>query len=101
MTAPQDPEKFPPVSQDDRLRRLRMRCWRRGMKEMDMILGPYADALAAGEARADLDALEALMEENDQDLYLWVSGAQAAPERHRSAIGEVRLFHGLAPSGPV
>ena len=60
-----------------RLRRLRLRCWRRGTKEMDMILGPFADALAEGRAEADLDALEALIEENDQDLYRWTSAAEA------------------------
>ncbi|WP_339948282.1 succinate dehydrogenase assembly factor 2 [uncultured Albimonas sp.] len=79
-----------------RLRRLKIRGWRRGTKEMDMILGPYADALLEGRERADLDALEALMDENDQDLYLWVSRAREAPAEHEPALAEVRRFHGLA-----
>lgn len=83
---------------EDRLRRLKIRGWRRGMKEMDLIFGPFADALLAGTVRTDLDALEALMEENDQDLYLWISGAQAGPAAHAPAIAAVRTFHGLAPS---
>jgi antitoxin CptB len=84
------------MSDDIRLRRLRLRCWRRGIKEMDMILGPYGDALAEGRLEADLDALEALMEENDQDLYRWVSRAEAPPEAHAGAIDALRRFHGLA-----
>ena len=80
------------MSDETRLRRLRMRCWRRGTKEMDMILGPYADALAEGRESCDLDALEALIEENDQDLYLWVSGAREAPEAHAEMVGRLRAF---------
>lgn len=82
----------------ERLRRLRIRCWRRGTKEMDLLLGPFADALAEGRASTDLDALEALIAENDQELYLWVSGALATPEPHRAAIAALREFHGIAPS---
>jgi antitoxin CptB len=79
-----------------RLRRLRLRCWRRGTKEMDMILGPYGDAIAEGREAADLDALESLMEENDQDLYRWVSRAEAPPPAHAGAVEALRRFHGLS-----
>ncbi|MDO5605898.1 MAG: succinate dehydrogenase assembly factor 2 [Paracoccus sp. (in: a-proteobacteria)] len=60
-------------SAENRLRRLRMRSWRRGMKEMDLILGPFADSDLAGLNPAMLDAYEALLAENDQDLYLWIT----------------------------
>jgi antitoxin CptB len=63
----------------ERLKRLRIRGWRRGMKEMDLILGPFCDALLEGRESCDLDALESLMNENDQDLYLWISGATPCP----------------------
>lgn len=63
-----------------RLKKLRMRSWRRGMKEMDLILGPFADTQLATMRDADLDAYETLLDENDQDLYLWVTGAVPCPE---------------------
>lgn len=66
--------------EEARLKRLRMRSWRRGMKEMDLILGPFADGPLAGLSEDELDLYERLLEENDQDLYLWVTGAYAAPE---------------------
>ncbi len=66
---------------ETRLRRLRMRAWRRGTREMDLILGPFADARLAGLDGAALDLFEALLEENDHDLYGWVSGRAAAPAR--------------------
>ncbi len=62
-----------------RLRRLRLRAWRRGTKEMDLILGPFADARLAELAPAALDDFERLLEQNDQDLYRWVSGQEKAP----------------------
>lgn len=60
-------------SAETRLRRLRIRSWRRGMKEMDLILGHFADGPLALLDGADLDAYEAMLNENDQDLYLWVT----------------------------
>ena len=80
----------------DRLRRLKIRCWRRGTKEMDLLLGPYADALLEGRAEADLDAFEALAAEADSDLYGWISGRAPAPEAHGPALAALRRFHGLA-----
>ncbi|VDS09047.1 Flavinator of succinate dehydrogenase [Paracoccus haematequi] len=60
-------------SAETRLRRLKMRSWRRGMKEMDLILGHFADGPLATLGAADLDAYEAVLSENDQDLYLWIT----------------------------
>lgn len=78
----------------DRLKRLRIRAWRRGTKEMDLILGPFCDAEAAGLADDDLDLLEALMEENDQDLYQWVSGQAARPERFAGLLDRIARHSG-------
>lgn len=80
---------------ENRLRRLRMRSWRRGTKEMDLILGPFADARLAALDGAALDAYEALLEENDQDLYLWVSRGEGFPSAHAATLAAVRGFHGL------
>ena len=64
---------------DARRRRLRYRAWHRGTKEMDLVLGPYADAHAAALDGAALDRLEALMDEADTDLLKWVMGQEAPP----------------------
>jgi antitoxin CptB len=70
---------------DARLRRLKIRSWRRGMKEMDLILGSFCDSEAASMTDAELDELEELMSENDQELYQWISG-QALPPAHFGAL---------------
>lgn len=82
---------------ETRLKRLRMRSWRRGTKEMDLILGPFSDGPLAGLPQTDVDAYEALLEEQDQDLYLWVSGRLPAPEAHLPALERIRRFHGINP----
>ena len=65
---------------DIRLKRLRMRAWHRGIKEMDLILGGWADAHLAEADEATLDLFERVLEEEDQDLYQWVSGQRQAPD---------------------
>ncbi|NMA96942.1 MAG: succinate dehydrogenase assembly factor 2, partial [Phyllobacteriaceae bacterium] len=51
-----------------RRKRLRYRAWHRGTKEMDLILGPFADAHVESYGAAELDRLEALMDEEDPPL---------------------------------
>ena len=62
-----------------RRRRLRYRAWHRGTKEMDLVLGPFADAHVEHFGAPELDRLEALMDEEDTDLLKWVMGQEPAP----------------------
>ena len=75
-----------------RLKRLRMRAWRRGTKEMDLVMGPFADAHLAGMDAATLDAFEALQAENDQDLIQWVLGQAPAPAPHAALVAAMAAF---------
>ncbi len=70
-------------------KRLAMRAWRRGTKEMDLVLGPYADAHLAGMGVEDLAAFDALLAENDQDLMAWVIGQAPAPAAHVALLDRV------------
>jgi antitoxin CptB len=62
-----------------RRKRLRYQAWHRGTREMDLVLGPFADAHAEGMDDAELDRLEALMSEEDPHLLKWVLGQEAPP----------------------
>ena len=79
-----------------RIKRLRMRSWRRGTKEMDLILGGFADADLAGLDDAAMETYEALLEENDWDLYYWVTGAREVPDEYRAMIDRLRRHSGIA-----
>ena len=63
-----------------RRKKLRYRAWHRGTKEMDLVLGPYADANTEAMDEAQLDQLEALMNEEDPPLLKWVMGQEEPPE---------------------
>ncbi|SMQ65301.1 antitoxin CptB [Devosia lucknowensis] len=62
-----------------RRKRLKYRAWHRGTKEMDLILGPFADANVDGYDEGELDRLEALMNEEDPPLLKWVMGQEEPP----------------------
>lgn len=79
-------------SPDARLKRLGMRSWRRGTKEMDLILGPYSDARLAAMAEADLVTYDKLLWENDQDLLPWVLGQNTAPEAYSALVADIGRF---------
>ena len=79
-----------------RLKRLRIRSWRRGTREMDLLLGGYADGALDALAEGDLAEFEALLEAPDQDLYAWISGARPADPAHAPVVERIRAFHGIA-----
>lgn len=70
------------TDREKRLKRLKIRSWRRGTKEMDLILGPFFDQAADHLDDEMLDLYEALLSENDQDLYQWFSGQASEPPEH-------------------
>ena len=77
---------------EDRLKRLRMRSWRRGTKEMDLVLGPYADARLAAMDEPTLALYDRLLTENDQDLLPWVLGQTPPPPDYNVLLAEIAAF---------
>jgi antitoxin CptB len=77
---------------DDRRKRLLFRCWHRGTREMDLILGRFADAAIADLTDAELTDLECLIEVPDPDLYAALSGALLAPEYRTKLFDRVKSF---------
>ena len=71
---------------NERRKKLCFRAWRRGFREIDLILGRFADLHVAAMSVEDLDAFELLLDAPDQDVYSWVAlGAEAPPEHKRMA----------------
>jgi len=71
---------------DPRRRRILYRCWHRGIREMDLVLGEFAETEIADLTDAQLDELETIMAEQDHDLLQWVTGAQAVPAHFQTAL---------------
>lgn len=75
-----------------RLKRMKMRAWRRGMREMDLILGPFAEARLDQMPGDELDRFDALLNENDHDLLGWITGTKAPDIQFSNLIGRVRDY---------
>jgi antitoxin CptB len=81
---------------DDRRKRLLFRCWHRGTREMDLILGRFADAEIAKLADAELGQLERLIELPDPDLYAALTGDSVlAPEYRSDLFDRIRSLKGV------
>lgn len=74
---------------DIRIKRMKMRSMRRGIKEMDLILTAYADRNLDVMDAAGLDRYDALLNENDQDLYQWVTGQVPPPDMLSDLIADI------------
>ena len=75
-----------PQFTDPRRKRLYYQCWHRGMREMDMILGSFANQHLASLTDAQLEVLEALLSVPDQLFYRWVTGAEEVPAEYQSSV---------------
>lgn len=86
----------PYAALDARRRRLRYRLWHRGTREMDLIMGRFADAEIGGMEEAEIAELERLADVPDPDLYdLVVAGRPAPSEHDGTVLRRLRDFHAL------
>ena len=80
---------------DGRRRRLLFRCWHRGIREMDLVFGRFADAQIESLSEAELTELEGWLEIPDQQMFAWVNGMeQAPPEIETGLFRRLRDFRG-------
>lgn len=64
---------------DNRRRKALIRSWRRGIREMDLILGRFADAELATLSDAEMEQYEQLLDVQDVDLFSFVTGERPTP----------------------
>jgi antitoxin CptB len=79
---------------DLRRRKLLFRSWHRGMREMDLVMGKFADAEISRLTEAELDEYERLVELPDGELLGWITGEQKIPAEYDGAVLRLlRAFH--------
>jgi antitoxin CptB len=84
---------------DGRRRRLLFRCRHRGIREMDLVLGPFADAHLVALTDDELDELERWLDIPDQRIFAWINGSEATPQEFDTAMfRRLRTFHGSKPA---
>ncbi len=70
----------PDTAQAIRLKRLGFQSWHRGFREMDLLLGQFADAELSLLSSDELNDYERLLEAPDWDLYAWFTGTKPVPD---------------------
>ena len=79
---------------DVRRRKLLFRAWRRGVREMDLIVGRFADSFIGTLDEGALDDFERLIEVPNDTLYAWVVGSGSIPmEYDNTVLSELIGFH--------
>jgi len=71
---------------DPRRRRILFRCWHRGIREMDLVFGQFAEKEIATLSEPELDEFETIMAEEDNDLVRWIMGTWPVPERFQTPM---------------
>ncbi|MBV8448178.1 MAG: succinate dehydrogenase assembly factor 2 [Hyphomicrobiales bacterium] len=69
-----------------RRRRLRFRAWHRGIREMDLLMGGFADARLQGLDERELGLFEELLELPDQEVFTWLTGQAPVPKDHDTSL---------------
>lgn len=79
---------------DPRRKRTLFRAWHRGIREMDLIMGRFADAEIGTLSEAELDEFERLIEVPDRDLFRWITGEDPTPENYDTPVfRRLKGFH--------
>ena len=84
---------------DARRRKILFRSWHRGMREVDLILGAFADNEIDRLSDEELTVYEAFMAEQDADILKWVIGETPVPEHHDTPVFARILSYREAPLG--
>jgi len=74
---------------DIKIKRLIMRSIRRGIKEMDIILSAFSETELNGLDDAGLDLYDALLSENDHDIYQWITAQRPTPDVYLALITHI------------
>ena len=82
-------------SMENRRKRLKFRAWHRGTREMDLVMGSFADRNLENFGAKELEEFENLLTCSDPDVYDWILGRKPVPEEYRSGVMDRLLRHRL------
>jgi antitoxin CptB len=70
----------------ERRRKILFRAWRRGIREMDLVMGQFADMNLPAMSDAEVDEFERLLEIPDPQIMGWITGSEAIPIEHDTPL---------------
>jgi antitoxin CptB len=71
---------------EGRLKRLHHKCKYMGMHENDVIFARFAERYLDQLSEEEVGQFEALLEENDLDIFKWVTGKQDVPTQYDNSV---------------
>jgi antitoxin CptB len=76
-------------------KRLIYRSWHRGTREMDLLMGSFADLYISGFDEGQLALYDAMLEHSDPDLFNWITGMEPVPANYLNPVMELLIKHKL------
>lgn len=86
---------------DNRRKRLIFRSWHRGTREMDLLMGTFAQNHVPDMDTAALDQYEEILHTPDPDVYDWVSGQKPVPANVMTPVLERLIKHSYVDYSPL
>lgn len=80
-------------------KRLRFRSWHRGLKELDLVIGSFADEHLATFDAAQLDLFEEILLLPEPALYAWLVGRVTPPAEQRNEVFDLLMAFDYKPRG--
>jgi len=71
-------------------KRLSIRSWRRGTKELDLILGQFSDKNLNELKMSELNLYEQFLSNDDYLIYNWLFGKEDSPKIFKSLIKRIQ-----------
>ena len=71
---------------EDHRKKLRFRAWRRGFREMDLLMGSFADEFISDMNDEEVGEFERLLATPDWEVYAWIIGQKPIPDNHKSDV---------------
>lgn len=84
---------------DNRRSKLKFRAWRRGFRELDLLMGSFADEALGDMSPDGLDEFERLLEVPDWEIYAWLVGQEPVPAKHQGPVLDQLISFRYAPRG--
>ncbi len=80
------------LSKETRIKKAAFRSHHRGSKEMDLVMGQFAEKHLAGLSAADLTIYEQLLDEEDNTLWEWVIGRTQPSVEHQHVVELLKKY---------
>ena len=74
-------------------KRLKIRSWRRGIRETDLLLGKFFDKTVNTLSLGELYCYERLLLEDDQNIFAWISRKEKVPDEFLLIIEKIIKFN--------